>query len=212
MKKALLLLFSSAALTLSSQATVVYLADSVTVTGGAVNQSFAPTKSGDYVGNTIISGTTTLNDALTYGNKAQNVSGNTHANGRFNYSNFGTVAYGLSSPQDLGGLLFWNYHETGVNDRGTTGATISITYDGGLTDSFDVSFALTPNDADMTSAERIEFTKNYNNVTEVKFSNLQGQNTTFRGWNSVAFVAVPEPSSAALLGLGGLALIMRRRK
>lgn len=32
------------------------------------------------------------------------------------------------------------------------------------------------------------------------------------GFNDIQFNAVPEPSSAALLGLGGLAMIMRRRK
>jgi len=31
-------------------------------------------------------------------------------------------------------------------------------------------------------------------------------------WDAVSVTAVPEPSSAALLGLGGIALIMRRRK
>ncbi|NWK54203.1 PEP-CTERM sorting domain-containing protein [Verrucomicrobiaceae bacterium N1E253] len=30
--------------------------------------------------------------------------------------------------------------------------------------------------------------------------------------DNVSLVAVPEPSSAALLGLGGAALLMRRRK
>ena len=34
----------------------------------------------------------------------------------------------------------------------------------------------------------------------------------FFGYDDVSFVSVPEPSSTALLGLGGLALMLRRRK
>lgn len=37
-------------------------------------------------------------------------------------------------------------------------------------------------------------------------------NNAFGGWDSIVVTAVPEPSSTALLGLGGLALILRRRK
>ena len=37
-------------------------------------------------------------------------------------------------------------------------------------------------------------------------------NGTIANINGIQIVQVPEPSSAALLGLGGLALILRRRK
>lgn len=40
----------------------------------------------------------------------------------------------------------------------------------------------------------------------------QGSNTVDKFEWTVGYTAVPEPSSAALLGLGGLALILRRRK
>jgi len=41
-----------------------------------------------------------------------------------------------------------------------------------------------------------------------KYIEFTGSNTA----GSLVLKAVPEPSSAALLGLGGLALILRRRK
>ena len=41
---------------------------------------------------------------------------------------------------------------------------------------------------------------------------IMTRGANFAEMDAVAFVVVPEPSSAALLGLGGLALILRRRK
>ncbi len=52
-------------------------------------------------------------------------------------------------------------------------------------------------------------------VRHVRFevdSNFNGANTNYAGLSEVQFFAVPEPSTTALLGLGGLALILRRRK
>ena len=40
----------------------------------------------------------------------------------------------------------------------------------------------------------------------------EGTNGGFTNVDSIAFQNVPEPSAAALLGLGGLALLRRRRK
>ena len=37
-----------------------------------------------------------------------------------------------------------------------------------------------------------------------------GQGSTV--WNNLSIVGVPEPSTFALLGLGGLALVLRRRR
>jgi|TARA_B110000908_G_scaffold76839_1_gene92478 hypothetical protein len=39
-----------------------------------------------------------------------------------------------------------------------------------------------------------------------------GANSTFHVFDNISVTSVPEPSSTALLGLGGLALILRRRK
>jgi hypothetical protein len=41
---------------------------------------------------------------------------------------------------------------------------------------------------------------------------IGGANSTFHVFDNISVTSVPEPSSTALLGLGGLALILRRRK
>ncbi|MCP5537492.1 MAG: PEP-CTERM sorting domain-containing protein [Akkermansiaceae bacterium] len=57
--------------------------------------------------------------------------------------------------------------------------------------------------------EEVYFTADLTSHTVKMFRPSGAQRATF---NSILLVAVPEPSSAALLGLGGLALILRRRK
>jgi hypothetical protein len=56
-----------------------------------------------------------------------------------------------------------------------------------------------------------------NDVTNIKFSSIVAHNDSNRyvGFSEIRFGspdAIPEPSTTALLGLGGLALILRRRK
>ena len=61
----------------------------------------------------------------------------------------------------------------------------------------------------LTGQEKIDYTRNYlNGVINTATFTIGGET----GSGYVKFSAVPEPSSAALLGLGGLALILRRRK
>ena len=60
------------------------------------------------------------------------------------------------------------------------------------------------------SGQQVEFRATFSDRTGFQVSNLQS--FTRVGDLRISAEAVPEPSSAALLGLGGLALIMRRRK
>ncbi len=59
------------------------------------------------------------------------------------------------------------------------------------------------------------FSMTASGVTNIRFNVSSNHSTeNYTGISDVGFdtVAVPEPSSTALLGLGGLALILRRRK
>jgi len=58
-----------------------------------------------------------------------------------------------------------------------------------------------------------DFDTGYQNIAVIfAVSYAQGNGATIVEIDNVAFATVPEPSSSALLGLGGLALILRRRK
>ena len=51
-----------------------------------------------------------------------------------------------------------------------------------------------------------------NTTYEMRFVNFDGPENAYLAYSSFEVIGVPEPSSAALLGLGGLAFIFRRRK
>lgn len=51
-----------------------------------------------------------------------------------------------------------------------------------------------------------------NTTYEMRFVNFDGPENGYLAYSSFEVIGVPEPSSAALLGLGGLAFILRRRK
>ncbi len=51
-----------------------------------------------------------------------------------------------------------------------------------------------------------------NGSDQIVISFDAGSSTNVQHINAIELTAVPEPSSTALLGLGGLALILRRRK
>lgn len=90
--------------------------------------------------------------------------------------------------------------------------SVSISIDGGAATTYTTGFDNTGN-AD-----------NFGDIRSntIDLTGLSGQNVTleflgnnagsFTGLTEVEFSAVPEPSSTALIGLGGLALILRRRK
>jgi len=227
MKKKYLLTATLFLAPLSAQATVVYLADTAVASEGNEAQPFSNTITGDYDDGvntyTIISGTTTLTDALTYRNFPRKNTGSAgRTNGRF-LNNFGSVSYTFTQAKDLSGMLLWNYNEYWVvsgtgktyNERGITQANITVTYSGGTFTLNSQSFNLTPDsdlDTQLDELNQVDFGQDLTGVTQITLSNLQGGNGQFRGWHSVAFIAVPEPSSTALLGLGSLALFLRRRR
>jgi len=98
----------------------------------------------------------------------------------------------------------------------TEGATGEYTFASGLVlDSsklYTFRFSSTTSDGSLDIAARVQVTQP--NALEGTMLNTAGApaDTGFDPRLTVTAQAVPEPSSAALLGLGGLALILRRRK
>lgn len=110
--------------------------------------------------------------------------------------------YGLHSNGGTGGADYASFASNPINQNITT----VITYDG-----VNTSFVLSDNNETLTA---------YTVAGQVTVDGI-GLQTLHTGTNGNGFdnlsvdlttAAVPEPSSAALLGLGGLALILRRRK
>ena len=135
-----------------------------------------------------------------------------------------TITLDLGGTYDIATVNFWNYAErwngTYYNDRGVKDFDLEFSTDGGAT--FGNTVSLTAAMADDTGATTGDVFFNGETfdiedqagVTHVKFIAQDNYGGGYTGIAEVNFtgVAVPEPSSAALLGLGGLALILRRRK
>ncbi|QQL46056.1 PEP-CTERM sorting domain-containing protein [Sulfuriroseicoccus oceanibius] len=129
--------------------------------------------------------------------------------GGTNYS-VGLGALSITAPTDVVGSSLFSGSASAPT--GTTFGTVSLSlienganYDftltmGGSTNSFSVG------QASLGSIEGIGFY----NAANGGGGNTNIDNVTLTGITGVA--AVPEPSSAALLGLGGVAMILRRRK
>ena len=118
--------------------------------------------------------------------------------------------FDLGGSFDLTATNTWGYSFFGTTNS-ATGITVSYSTDG-------TNFSAAEN-ITLTSAARETNTLNaLSATTHVRFQftdNLGAGNRVGLGevqFDGVAVAAVPEPSSTALLGLGGLALILRRRK
>ena len=120
---------------------------------------------------------------------------------------------------DLGGTFtvdsvhIWNYrHDNGVVHWGVSTIDISFSTDGGsnygsLID--DLGTFVTASNPE--SVQSVSFTA-VSGVTHIKLTDVQDLGGPYTGFGEIRFgEAIPEPSSLALLGLGGLALLRRRR-
>jgi len=136
-----------------------------------------------------------------------------------------TITLDLGGTYDLETVNFWNYAErwngTYYNNRGVKDFQLEFSTDGGLTFGNNTGI-LTAAMADESGASSGQVTyagetfdiTDQAGVTHVKFIALNNHGGNYHGFSEINFTGevVPEPSSAALLGLGGLALILRRRK
>ena len=113
----------------------------------------------------------------------------------------------------LGDILFWNYSEQGAGDRGISDVTASfssdgISYFGDTTVNFTQASLI-----DNPFAGETVGLNQYGDIRYVKFTDITGPAAgSLIGFSEIRFTALPEPSSTALLGLGGVALMLRRRR
>ena len=128
-----------------------------------------------------------------------------------------TLTIDLGGTYDLNSASVWNLaHFTPGIDLPDT-ITIAISNDSGVSYGATTSFTIPTvgaigqykSTADLSSAV------NRLGATHVQIQMVNDDNGLNRSWvfaSDVQINAVPEPSSTALLGLGGIALILRRRK
>ncbi len=126
-----------------------------------------------------------------------------------------SILFEFSVGQTLSELHIWNYaFKGGVETGGINAFTLDF-FDGAggtgsaigaqVSDTTPIAALPTISVDTTTFSDRV-------GVRSVLLTMNTSQGGTFVGAREIAFNAVPEPSSTALLGLGGLALILRRRK
>ena len=203
------------ALTLTSQvnADIVHVADTVVATG-SLNRSFDVTLDG--YSTAITSGVTTEANASTFTN-------NTF--GRYTNNNIDnqTITYNYGGLDDVDGILFYNYWESGqagneaVLNRGVNTTSVTVTHSGGTTTFDGVTFTDEQVQDPVSvgaSAQNFDFGQEFDGVTAIAFSNVNSSDSRagFTGVLATTVAAVPEPSSLAVLGLGIIGFVVRRRR
>ena len=130
------------------------------------------------------------------------------------------ITYDLEGNYDLSSLTVWNYNEAGAStSRGANNVEILVasSVGGSFTSLGNFTFEEAPgNDTTIFGEDHLLTAAAADNTRLIRFNittSHSGDNG-FAGLSEVRFdgTTVPEPSTTALLGLGGLALILRRRK
>ena len=125
-----------------------------------------------------------------------------------------SVTFTLAEASTVDRVHLWVYNN---GTWGTiTGFDLEFSTDNGSTFPT-IATGITFNIAELTNVQTKTFAQQ-TGVTDIRLSNVvvTGGNTAYAGLDEIRFggdqAAIPEPTTTALLGLGGLALIMRRRK
>ncbi|MFT6793062.1 MAG: hypothetical protein ACJAR1_001052 [Rubritalea sp.] len=214
--RTILPLAAFAGLAVTVNAAVVITPTGVTTTGTAIdgNRTMAKTIDG--------SGMSGVGDILTQTHAI--ASGSDYYLSNTGASNITDVQYdfdlngvGNVGSFNVGTVYLWNYAASnGTEGRGIGETDIFFSTDNGATYSstpVNVIFAAAANNTPI-AAQTISFAA-VSGVTDIRFvsDNISGAASNRSAIMEIRFgEAVPEPSTTALLGLGGLALILRRRR
>ncbi|MGB2091905.1 MAG: PEP-CTERM sorting domain-containing protein [Akkermansiaceae bacterium] len=126
------------------------------------------------------------------------------------------ITFNLGGAYDLGAVIFWNYNETqdafpdGQTQRGISSVTASFSSDG-LSFTGDTTLNFAEAGGLPVTGETVSMLAD--DVQYVKLTDFVSHgDTVLAGFNEIRFATVPEPSSTALLGLSGIALMLRRKR
>lgn len=126
-----------------------------------------------------------------------------------------TITFDLGGSYDLTGAYIWNYNNSDSSERGFTDFEIYVGGSGDSTASTLVTASAQISQNSIGAPNTAEFESFVaSNVRYVRFLSLATGANDRVGLGEVRFdgTLVPEPSTFALLSLGGLALVLRRRR
>jgi len=195
----------------TSSAAVTFANIDTAVASSSVNAERSLTRTIDSTG---LSGGGTSGDILseTHLNNDSNggtywLSGNTGSNVAGE-----VLTFTLQSASVVDAVHMWGYDRIGSTSRSIQNFDLSFSTNGGGTYANTIALVLAVPSADPIPVQTLNFAQQ-TGVTHIRITNMTNYgDSNYVGLNEIRFSAVPEPTTTALLGLGGLALILRRRK
>jgi hypothetical protein len=164
---------------------------------------------------------------LSSGGLSGDILSETHANNNSNSGGYwlstntgGNVAgevleFTLPSASDLNAVHIWGYHRTGSSSRSIKTFDLSFSTDGGISFPTTIAMSGLVGPGDPISVQTLPFSEQ-SGVTDLRISNIANfGDGNYVGLSEIRFGSpelIPEPASLALLGLGGLAMLVRRRR